>query len=67
MESLPAESQAQGGFDKYRGTDLALTEVMSQRPEETSDENLENAKLKMPPQKEINGVPDSNCFPVAQW
>ena len=64
MESLPAESQAQGGCDKYQGTDLALTEVMTQRPEETSDENLENVniKLKMPPQKEINGVTESNCF-----
>ena len=64
MESLPAESQAQGGCDKYQGTDLALTEVMNQRPEETSDENLENVntKLKMPPQKEINGVTESNCF-----
>ena len=38
---------------------------MSQRPEETSHENLENAntKLKMPPQKEMNGVNESKWFP----
>lgn len=53
---------AQGGCDKYRGTDSALTGGMSQRPEETSHGNLEsaNTKLKMPLQREMNGVTASN-------
>lgn len=45
---------AHGGYETYQGTDLALTGLMSQRPEGPSHGDLgtANTELKMPLQRE---------------